>query len=223
MTTAFNEHEYLIKFASTLNFEEGRNSCLVAALRDARRITGRNIDTGERENYFLGADKVVLSPYSPIGLVNYLLILDMIGNIFTAKGKELDEVKNKIYSALFCFSNLSEEEIHVVLALRNSLAHNYGLANKKEKKNGKLDQRQTHKFILDNTTQAPLICFPKVPWDGQFSTKTEDQSTTVGTIALMNLVEEVYHTLLTKLEKGTATLNLAGGIEELNSRFTVLY
>lgn len=189
-------------------------------MRDARRITGRNSKTGEKENGFLTSDKEVLNPNSHIGLINYLLILDMIGIIFKENGAKPEG--GKIFCALSSFSSLPKPEIHAIVALRNSLAHNYGLVNL-PRKSEKFYEERKHKFILDNTEQASLVCFPQVPWDGQFSTKTEDQSTTVGTIALMDIVEDVYRTLLSKLEKGTATLNLAGSIDELNSRFTILY
>lgn len=82
----------------------------------------------------------------------------MIGEIF--KTAAFSSTKNNtIYRALKQFSSISDHNIDTFVALRNSLAHNYGLVNIPVEKKEFFTKR--HKFILDNTEGAELIKYPE--------------------------------------------------------------
>jgi hypothetical protein len=50
-----NKEDFIKKFISSYEIEAGRYSCLIIALIDARRLTGRNIDSGFYEQNILTA------------------------------------------------------------------------------------------------------------------------------------------------------------------------
>ena len=192
------------------------------ALNDARKITGRDIISGEYQLNIFESGNTLFNPYSFIGIVNYLLILDMIGEIFEISTFSTNK-HNNIYKALKQFSLLKNDDIDTCIAIRNSLAHNYGLIN--IPKDTKEYSTKRHKFVLDNQPNPPLIEYPHEGqgWIGNFNDKSESSSTTIGYIKICDLVEEVYINLKTKAEEGLVLLALNQNIEELKARFTIVY
>lgn len=220
-----NENNYLKKFTRSIKIESHRYSCLMLALQDARKIAGRNILNGQITNDILENDQSFMNPYSFVGVVNYLLILELIGEIFRLKTFSTNK-SNKIYKALKQFSasdmtmtSLNERDIDTIIALRNSLAHNYGLINipsEKEKKT------KLHKFILLNNDNSELIKYPMQIWNEDFADKSEETSTQISVIKLQDLVERVFLNLTTEIENDTVDLALEKGLDELKARFTIL-
>jgi hypothetical protein len=211
-------NDYLLKFTKMLEIEHNRFSCLTIALRDARQLTGRNLETGKNELNILESSDSFLDPNSFIGIINYLLILDMIGEIFKIKGFRTSK-KSKIYFALKQFGgDISDKEIDAIIALRNSLAHNYGLINipRQEERETKL-----HKFSLLNGENSFLINFPDTPWNGEFSNKEDANSTEISVSKLIELIEEIHKELIRQIEANNVELRFSKGKEELNSRFTI--
>ncbi len=213
-----NDIEFIKKFVSSHEIEKNRYSCLMIALIDARKLTARNIETGKFECNILENEKSFLSPYSFIGIINYLLILDMIGEIFTVRN-----TTNKIYKALkqYC-SYINDKDIDTIIALRNSLAHNYGLINIPDNPEYNLTRR--HKFYLINSEIDDLIEYPTKPWNGVFNDNSDDSYTKVGLGKLIELVESVYQVLKKEIEcNPMKNLSLKEGVDELKARFTVRY
>ncbi len=215
-----NDTEFIKKFINQTEIEANRYSCLMIALTDARKITGRDCITGEYKLDILSNECNFLNPYSFIGIINYLLILDMVGEIFKAP-KFSGTKQNNIYKALKQFSSLKDNDIDACIALRNSLAHNYGLINIPKQSKEYLTKR--HKFTLDNRSNANLIEYPSIgqSWSGDFKDKFEKSSTKVGYIKMCDLIEEVYNDIKTKAEKDLIVLALKEGIVELKARFTI--
>ncbi len=226
-------NNFIQKFITSREIESKRESCLMIALTDARKLAGRDIASGEIKNNLLisaGCD-VALTPYSLIGLINYLLVLEMIGEIFKTS-RPIDGFNqpkdNKIYKALKQFSPLPlcDKDIYVIISLRNSLAHNYGLINipkcKKEKEEIE-DLTKLHKFTLNNLDTAELIVYPelKLKRDEIFSNKSNDTSTIIGYIKMVELIESVYEKLKAELIEGNVELALKDGLDELKARFTL--
>jgi len=141
--------EDLIKKFVTVRFMENhRQSCLMMALENARILSGRDRKTGESRkapNTGTVAPDLLESlcfknnKYGTTdsfgGLIHYLILLDLIGEVLKPKNKTCN--KTNIYKALTFFSSINDDEKWVIVALRNSLAHNYGLVNvpKNSKKN----------------------------------------------------------------------------------------
>ena len=212
--------DFINKFINEYKIEPNRFSCLIIALTDARRITGRNINTGEHELNILEAQNTFFNPYSFIGAINYLLILDMIGEIFGTTSKTINKRKiTNTYKALKYFSSVSDQDIDTIIALRNSLAHNYGLINIPSAK--EINTKQ-HKFTLDNSDTTNLILYPvSGVWNGDFNDKSQDTSTKISYERLIDLIEAVYLEMKAEQVKGNLFLSLLGGIDELKARFTI--
>lgn len=116
---------------------ESRVSTLLIALRGARKLCGRSLDTGDLIDEDKKLDKLIEELeegryYSAlfIGLTNYLVLLDLLGFVFTKQKNIKNIPKDGIMNALNSFTDLTPNEKKAIKALRNSLAHNFGLANK---------------------------------------------------------------------------------------------
>lgn len=214
----YNDLKYLEKFAKKLEIEPNRFSCLKISLHDARLISGSNLETGQFNYNILESNNHFLSPYSFICVINYLLVLEIIGSVFNLKSTKTNK-KNNIFRALHQFSTLPNQDIDIIISLRNSLAHNYGLVN--IPLNSKENKTKRHKFSLLNTEDAKLIQYPATPWDGDFKNKSDDVYTKIGVHKLINLVEEVYSNVISSIENKKINIALIGGIDELNARFTI--
>jgi hypothetical protein len=78
-----NLTEFLEKFVCDKLIENNRYSSFSIALEDARKITGRDVATGElKHNILTNRNNGYLEPYSFIGITNYLLLLEIIGKVF---------------------------------------------------------------------------------------------------------------------------------------------
>lgn len=216
-----DDKEFLDRFIESYQINTNRFSCLVIAITDARKITGRNTLSGEHQMNILTSNEVFFNPFSFIGLINYLIILEMIGEIFSSKKIAINRLKtNTIYKALKQFSQgLNDRDIDTIIALRNSLAHNYGLINIPDAKEAETKQ---HKFTIRNFNADYLIKYPtEGKWSNDFTDKEEKTTTTVSYEKLVDLVEDVYRNLKSDNKKGLVTLALSQGMEELFARFTI--
>lgn len=116
---------------------ESRISTLTIALRGSRKLSGRNLDTGKLITENEKLDKLIEEMqegryYSSlfIGLTNYLILLDLFGILFTKNKKSKVPTKDGIMNALNNFTDLETNKKKAIKGLRNSLAHNFSLANK---------------------------------------------------------------------------------------------
>lgn len=217
---AMTQTDYLIKFAESFEIENGRFSCLKLALDDARKLAGRNPENGNEEKDFLETKNSFLNPYSYIGIINYLLILELIGEVFHLKGFT-SRKDNKIYLAFKQFDNtLSDNEIDAIISLRNCLAHNYGLVNIP---NPSEFSTKLHRFVLLNNRNTFIIKFPSIPWDCIFSNDSDSNLTAVSVPNLIELIEKTYSKLLYELHNNNVTLKLNNGVDELKRRFTITF
>jgi len=184
-------------------------SCLTAAIREARHITGRNKSTGlpdpKNKCGYLGHWS---------GAMCYITILDQIGKCYRPKSKPKIAERNSIKRALLYFSSLSEDEISAIYALRNAFFHNFSLSNKNEK-NPKLQ----HIFVVDSHPTNKIVKLPALPWDGN-STRTARNTTYINLKTLGDLVEEIYRNLISLEAKNELILELPGGKTELINRYT---
>lgn len=206
---------------------EHRKSCLMMALQSARYQTGRDIKTGK----VAGVSEMLLNVNMHdevlengmeeaemfTGLTLYLILLEQMGILFgkTDKGNGIKRILNTVGNKIS--SGLNKEQIDAICDLRNTLAHNFGLAteyyyNKKEK----IPHR---KFTLLFNDDAPAVCLPKQEWDGQFSNKHGDTATEISLPALCDLVEEVFCEIRVLCEGGELKLNLEES--EAETRFTI--
>jgi hypothetical protein len=217
-----HENEFVKKAINSIEIEKGRFSCLGIAIKDARLITGRNIVDGKektgKHDFLMNSEEGILYNYSFIGVIDYLLILDLIGTAFRKKQFQCTKT-NPIYKALKQFSKLTDDEIFVIIALRNSLAHNYSLVNIPKDKNEYTDK--LHHFKLINTRTSKLVEISTRWLDGEYSSKSEINETSIGLDNLFDMIEEVIANL--KDESNNDFIELNGiKFEDFKMRFTIM-
>lgn len=205
---------------------KNRKSCLLMAIRSARYLTGRDVITGkalgigEMEYNVLKKDEVqthqLYNEHFFTGIAMYLIALDCIGCLFENTTIKPVDDNNSIVRALESFSALKNKEIEAVKDLRNTLAHNFGLAT--ESKGGA--KKTKHKFTLSFSDKAEAIKLPKKDWDGDFGNKKQSCSTIIGVSAFCNLAESIIANVYDSYEKGLLKLRVSE--EQVKARFTVL-
>ncbi|WP_417600459.1 hypothetical protein [Owenweeksia hongkongensis] len=180
------------------------------ALKDARKMTGRNIYTGAKDgtNHFghLG---------SWLGTIGYLSLLDQIGGCFRRlSGPEVEENKSGIVKALKHFSNLDDNQIDAIYALRNSFAHDFSLQN--------VGRRPglIHHFEVGNSSIEPLIVLPNDYWDGDLESKSKDNLTKINLQALGDEVEKLVKNLIQLNSESKVEIILENGKDELLKRYS---
>lgn len=198
-------NKQLIRKTLAIELKETRKYTPMLCLRSGRNLLKYPIN--EYDDYYA-------NNYS--ALLNYLVFLEMVGTIFKPIQSKTLNSNNGIYKALKYFGeNLDHQEISAIRALRNSLAHNFGLAIKNSK-----FHYLTHKFALDFSDDKNLITPPIKKWKGKFSDKSDETLTTINYNNLIQLIENIYQKLLDMNEKGE--LELAISEEELNTRFSII-
>ena len=195
------------------------------ALKSARYHTGRNIKTGQRIDQVGGIpieyairDDIIENNLCNAevccGLILYLILLDLIGCIFNKRTDVKCNSRNGIERALKTFSKLGDNEICAIVYLRNTLAHNFGLATEEKAKGN-------FKYTLLFDIKAPAIQLPSISWTGDYSDKNETSSTVVGVYALCDEIEKVVSYIYKIYDEGNLTF--LKDITEVKSRFTVIF
>ena len=228
----------LMRIILGLDKEVNKKSNYLIALESARRLTGRNLLDGtakcinDMRCNLLDIDKLYHSneqimedqPVDEkmmIGLTMYLILLDLIGCLFKRNDKSVDcrNCTNGIKIALVLFSNLENEEIKAICDLRNSLAHNFGLATER-RTDKKRKEKKEHKFTLSFTNDDPIIKLPTKEWNNKYGDTEDDSSSTViGVYAFCNEVENIVKELIKVYRAGNLEFRLSE--EEIRSRFTI--
>lgn len=215
-----NEKEIIGNFLGVKGYDsfnqENRDSTLMIALSGARKLTGRNIITGiplgKKEKNEKIINEVKENRYRSslfLGITSYLIILDLVGCVF--KKKNITKKSNVgIIQALIHFSTLEKPQRDTIKSLRNTLAHNFGLAD------------DTHIFSL-STEYENLI---ELPQEGnqyyKAKTKNNENYTNVNEEKLCELIESVYKNLSTEFEADNLTFKNGMDIERLKKNFTIL-
>jgi hypothetical protein len=188
-------------------------SCLTAALREARNITGREISTGEpilsNQNRQLG---------SWAGAMCYLTILDQIGKCYRPNTKPFIRNCSAIIKALINFTSLLEAETNAIYALRNAFFHDFSLYNRNS-----VDPKMQHCFTVDNHPTNSVVVLPVNKWDGLMPSRNAENNTYINLKALGDLVESIYSDLLRLHSVGSLLLDLPGGESELLDRYTFVH
>lgn len=212
-----------------LRHEDNRKSCLLMAIRSARYLTGRNVDLGnakgirDMELDVLMKDDVTTywldNEFFFSGLAMYLIAIDCIGCLFDNTTVLSGEKDRSICRALESFSSLDKARIEAVNDLRNTLAHNFGLATEKMLPKGN-PKKYKHKFTLSFSDDAEAIKMPTTEWDGDYDNKEETTSTIIGVAAFCELMESIIANVYECNKKGQLKLRISEN--EAKARFTVL-
>lgn len=190
-----------------------RQSCLTAALTQARSLTGRNLDTGIPNSI----DSPELGNWA--GAMCYTIILDQIGTCYIPKSI-VDVLKNtpSIKKALHYFTELPEMDINAIYALRCAFFHDFGLVNINANK-----PELQHLFSVYNHPSSSVVIHPKEKWDGDLYKDKTGKSTSINLKMLGDWVEVVYTKLLLLHKFNELNIVLAGGEVELLTRYTFMH
>ena len=219
------EEKDLMQIILGIKCDSHRGSCFIMALKSARYHTGRNIKTGQRIDQdggipieYANRDGIIENNLCDAevccGLVLYLILLDLIGCLFNKRKDVKCSSKNGIERALKTFSQLDDKEICAIVYLRNTLAHNFGLATE-----GKAKENFKYTLLFD--IKAPAIQLPSISWTGDYSDKNETSSTVVGVYALCDEIEKVVSNIYKIYDEGNLTF--LKDTTEVSSRFTVIF
>ena len=181
-----------------IKHEENRKSCLLMAIKSARYLTGRDIGNGKSKGIkdmelgVLAKDDVAKflldNEFFFSGLAMYLIAIDCIGCLFDNTTVLSEKNESGIGRALKSFSSLDKARIEAVKDLRNTLAHNFGLATENMLPHGN-PKKYKHKFTLSFSDEAEAIKMPTTEWDGDYSNKEEATSTIIGVAAFCDMME----------------------------------
>jgi hypothetical protein len=188
-------------------------SCLTAALREARHITGRDSKTGIPDPInkcgYLG---------SWTGAMCYLTILDQIGTCYRPINEPVMNNSAIQRSLKYFAKQLSDEEIDAIYALRNAFFHDFSLYNR----NSKSPSLQ-HTFSVGNHPSARVVILPSRQWDGKMKSRANDNNTFINLKTLGDVVETIYTSLIHQNENAQLCLDLPEGSGELLDRYTMVY
>lgn len=214
----------LLDINQPMNDTELRFSTIMLLLRGARKLFGCDLDSGEYLMKEITEENILDGTYHSFqfsSIVNYLIFLEQIGSIFKPKNQDnLPPGYNGIARALIYFSDFSQSDgrIQALRALRNSLTHKFGLATEANPQ-----MRPPHKFIFNMEQNKKVIVLPLQPWNGDFSDRSEDSSTTIFLINLVELVEDIYQKVLNELRDNNLEPKHGLEIGELMARYTIVY
>jgi hypothetical protein len=215
------ETDFINDFLNPMGLNISRRSCLIMALKSARKHTGRDIKTGKDISGLINEDVFDNNLYHSeyfTGLAVYLILLEQIGLIFCKVGYKDGKKTNGIQIALENFSRLNRGQIKALRALRNSLAHNFGLALAKNPLSK--TEEQLYKFRLHfDQNQEPIS--PNLNWHGNYNDKNDSTDTVVGVQQLCGLVENVFFELKSEFEIGNIELRIKD-LNEIKARFTII-
>lgn len=229
MTTTNKQR--ILNLVLGLASDDHRKSTLQLALEQARHLIGytkekgvsiagykcRGLNITEKDGH-ITADRIednrskddidVCDAFSALSL--YLIALDQLGHLFV-KGKESVKVGEILKKAKI--SEFGNEDIRkAIKQLRNSLCHNFGLAN---------NRKPFYKFTLDFNDENKIIELPMKVWDGNWSDKMKETQTTINIFPLCNAIEKAINSVITQYEHGEI-LCVISDLEEIKSRFTLL-
>lgn len=203
---------------------DNRRSCLMMAIKCARHLTGRDIKNGDAAGMTqMSADILMRDDVSMnlleyeslfVGIATYLIALETIGCAFQNVNKSSNE-SNAIKRALAMFSSLDTRQMDAIKDLRNTLAHNFGLATEARSK-----RKYNHKFTLSMSDESQDVILPEKEWDGNFDNKDEQYSTKIGVFSFCNLMESIISKVIDCHSKGQLQLRI--GENEAKARFTIL-
>ena len=181
-------------------------SGFTAALRDARTVTGRD-ELGRKFDHTKHG--------CWLGAIGYMALLDQIGTCFKPKQKSYEH-GNSIRKALRYFSNLSDDDIDALYALRCGFAHDFSLHNINRRK-----PSLTHRFRVGVGASTDIVSLPRVRWDGNYESKNQDDFTTINLEAFGDLVESICQRLLALTNNDQLEVVLPGGSDELLRRYSI--
>lgn len=204
-----------------------RYSTLIAALRDCRQNTKRNIETGNYDPEAASGDEG-----NWLGTLGYFTILDQIGSCFRPISKpEVAENENSIEYSIKHFGydliNNENRQLQAIKSLRNSFTHDFNLLNIPKSKSLPKIALERHKFTVTVDISKPLWIV-KLPnerqlWDGNLEFKdfsNQSDVTFINLFGIAELVEAIYLNICALHESHQLETNLS--IKSMINKYTFM-
>ena len=220
MNTNGNNSNQLYEFIKipSHNNITGRFSCFAKGLMYAREATDRDPKTGKKKD--------AAKHLNIAGVLGYFALLEQIGNCFIPTSiTDSTNKTNNTHKALHYFSLLNSKKIYVIRALRNTFSHDFSLYNV-DKRNSKLIHH--FKFVFSDTDSLisdtePLMILSKEDWDGDLSTKNENNITIVNLEKLCELIDKICVNIQEMANRNELKIVLNGGFNEYYDRYSINY
>ncbi len=163
----------------TSNTPKASWSSVAAAIRDARRVTGRNCESG------IFADKLPenTDPGMWLGAIGYMAVIDQLGKIFCCNWAHSDLDKFCDVICRFGPKRVSSGDARILYKLRCALVHDYSLLGTKGDK-----KTPECKFCLSQASAGEIVKFYK-------NTSINNQYIPAYIVSLRlfgNLVEDIF-------------------------------
>ena len=193
MTLSLDDQAALHRYVFQVETPEngGHVSTFRAALHDARKFGGRNLETGIVE----GEATAVWS-----SVLLYLVLMEQAGKVICpapdrlTKGSDLRDTLRRFASGL------DEDDLDVLYALRNAFAHEFAMANPNAK-----DPSLNHRFQFA-LAGDPRVVIYNGHWNGEFGSKSVGGPTEVNLTALAVMVERVVDDIEARCRAGELLL-----------------
>ena len=225
------DKEKILNLVLGLTFDDHRKSTLQLALEQARHLIGydkkqgisvdgykyRGLKIKEKDGHITAEISEDNRPIDVLDICDafsalslYLIALDQLGHLFV-KGKESVKVGAILKKAKIAEFG-KEDTRKAIKQLRNSLCHNFGLAN---------NRKPFYKFTLDFEKIDKIIEMPAKVWDGNWADKSEETQTTIYVFPLCSAIEKAIDSVILQYKNGKINCEIID-MEEIKSRFTVL-
>ena len=163
--------------------DSNRKSCLMMALNSANDIITFKDLKKDFEDIIFSA------------LILYLIFLEQVGIIFKKKTNYIS-TGNEIEAALLNFSCINNpDDAKAIRFLRNTFAHNYGLATDNFNK-----PYPKYKFTLIFSGIEGVVEHSAIPWDNDYNNKMVSSSTKIHVWHLITAITNVYNQLVIDLK-----------------------
>lgn len=215
---AWGEDKTLAAFLEYREPADGAHwvSCLIALLRDARIVTGRDLETGQVDP----SQSVAAGRW--LGAVGYMTLFDQVGSAYRLRN--VAELSGQPFTkALRYFApELGEREREALYALRCSFVHDYSLVNVPTNGSIRVRELRTHHFMLTAPSgEGDIVKLPVQRWDGDIAHCRLRNATWVNLWALGDLAETVFSRLVDSFNEGKLAIAVAGGLQELQRRYAM--
>lgn len=211
--TPLDKETLLLFFNVDQPFEfmgSSRYSTLVAALRDCRVYTKRDVNTGNFNPAIGHGDAG-----NWLGAIGYFTILDQLGSCYKPISEPEPAVNTnsiKFVIEKFGYDIIENDgrQLNALIALRNAFTHDFNLLN--IPRDSRLIPLQQHKFnVTADTAGKWIVKLASRHWDGNIDGKdffdTTD-STSINLFGFGCLTEQIYSSITTLIQKDQIELRV---------------
>ena len=199
-------------------------SSFVAAVRDARRLAGRDVDTGKLRTDIEDAAR---TDFAAVFL--HLAAIEQVGRVLRrtgARDRAARDNNNDLMHALRLWKpTIRASHADALRALRNALAHNFGLAaldERRARRGGTPPPGGWRHYLFAVGDAGPLVVLPNRRWNGKYGDDRLGGVTHVNHLAVGDVVEDVVRALDDAQKRNELRLRVHPDEVKLRFGFTII-